>query len=284
MRLRGLLVLLMSTAAAAQSVPAVDTEDASLGTIPVGMGSLHLLAGVDLRNGDFARGSYDDDAAGLGRLPAHVQLGFAAALHAGKDGATDMWLVGRSSNGFHSAHADESSSPRAWYESNNLLGFVAAPTTDLRIGAIYTIKASPNGVSATTHEASVTLSYDGKAGLGALHPIVVATVRPRGGHGVFTTAGVEPILLAAGGESGAKITIPSKFGVGWGGFYEAGSGTRLYGSTGLALAGPIPLGATQVRVRAELLALIRDDRLRRLGDSSHATVEPLATLSLSTAF
>jgi hypothetical protein len=118
--------LIAATPATAQSVPTIDTEDASLGSSSARTGSIHPAFGVDIRNGDFARGNYDDDAAGLDRLPVHVQVGVAADLHRNAAGQADTWVVVRSSNGIHSASSGERMSPRGWYESNNLVGLVAA--------------------------------------------------------------------------------------------------------------------------------------------------------------
>jgi hypothetical protein len=251
----------------------------------VGDGRFHPIIGFDVRNGDFARGSYDDDAASLNRLPVHAQLGFGWELHRDATGGADAWLVGTSSNGFHSPASFEQASPRAWYESNNLLGIVVQPAAGLTTGVAYVIKTSPNGVSATTHEASLTAAYEAERGLGILHPSFAATVRPKGGHGVFTQIGIEPGLALSGGPRAAKLSVPLRFGVGWGGFYEAGTGDVTYGSAGLALSKPFSLGATRWRLHAEALAVVRDGTLRRLGsaDAETSTVVPLVTIGAALA-
>ncbi|WP_436804575.1 hypothetical protein [Sphingomonas sp. DT-51] len=266
-------------------MPAIDTEDASLGSSSARTGSIHPAFGVDIRNGDFARGNYDDDAAGLNRLPVHVQVGVAADLHHNAAGQADTWVVVRSSNGIHPAASDERTSPRGWYESNNLVGLVAAPVEGLRVGVVYTIKASPNAVSNTTHEASITTSYDGKDAFGWLHPTFAATVRPKGAHGLFTQVGIEPEVALGTGEHAPALSLPAVIGVGWRGFYDAGSGDRLYGSAGLAISQPVRLGNLHASLRAEMLALFRDDRLRQLSGplGETGTVVPLATLGLNIA-
>lgn len=272
--------------AAAQTIPTIDTEDASLGSLAVGDGRFHPTLGVDLRNGDFARGGYDDDAANLDRLPVHVQLGFGYDLHRAADGKADLWLVGTSSNGVHAPGIDERTSPRAWYESNNLLGIVGTPTKGLTVGSAYTIKVSPNGVAGTSHEASVTAAYESETGLGALHPSAAATVRPKGGHGLFTQVGIEPQFAMSTRDDRPTFSIPAVLGVGWGGFYEAGTGTVTYGSVGLAYAYPFVMGAAHWRLRIDGLAVVRDDTLRRIGSANAetSTVVPLVTIGLTTAF
>jgi hypothetical protein len=280
-----LAAMLSGGALDARTVPTIDTEDADLGSQEVAAGRFHPILGFDVRNGDFARGSYDDDAASLDRVPVHAQLGFGWELHRGATGDADAWLVGTSSNGFHSPASYETASPRAWYESNNLLGVVVQPAKGLRAGAAYTIKTSPNGVSATTHEASLTFAYEGKHGLGMLHPSFAATVRPKGGHGVFTQIGIEPGFALSAGENAAQLSVPLRFGVGWRGFYEAGTGDVTYGSAGLALSKPVSLGATRWRLHAEALAVVRDGTLRRLGgaDAETSAVVPLVTVGAALA-
>ena len=279
------VALVVSTPGTTQSVPTIDTEDVTLGSSSAGAGSIHPAFGIDIRNGDFARGNYDDDAANLDRLPVHVQVGVAADLHHDAAGQADVWLVIRSSNGVHSAWLSERTSPRGWYESNNLVGLIAAPIEGLRAGMVYTIKTSPNGVSDTTHEASITASYDGKDTIGWLHPTFSATVRPKGAQGLFTQLGIEPELALGTSEHAPTLSLPAVIGMGWRGFYDAGSGNRLYANAGLAIGQPVRLGNLHASLRAEMLALFRDDRLRRLSGPRGETgaVVPLATLSLNIA-
>lgn len=274
-------------AALAQSVPSINTEDATLGSQGVSSsGSIHPSFGVDVRNGDFARGNYDDDAADLDRLPVHVQVGIDFDLHRDAEGKADTWLVARSSNGVHSASSGETTSPHAWYESNNLVALVVTPATGVRAAAIYTIKASPNGISATTHEASLSFAYDAKNWFGTLKPTFAATVRPKGDHGVYTQVGIEPEFALDGSEDGPSLSFPAAIGVGWSGFYDAGSGDRLFANAGVALSKPFSVGTTKWNARAEMLALIRDDRLRRLSGplGETGTVVPLATIGVSLAY
>lgn len=118
--------VLASINASAQSVPTIDTEDATLGSAKIsGDGDLHPQLAFDVRNGDFARGNYDDDRADLDRLPVHAQLGVAIDLSHGSNGEATSWLVLRSSNGFHAPSTGETSTPRIWYESNNLAALVS---------------------------------------------------------------------------------------------------------------------------------------------------------------
>ncbi|USU10187.1 hypothetical protein NF700_08005 [Sphingomonadaceae bacterium OTU29MARTA1] len=283
------LPLLLATpvgGVAAQTIPTIDTEDAGLGTLDAGGGRLHPTFGIDLRNGDFARGGYDDDAADLDRLPVHVQLGFAFDLHRSAGGDADLWLVGTSSNGVHAPVAGERRSPRAWYESNNLIGIVASPMAGLTVGTAYTIKTSPNGISGTTHEASLTAAIDGSSGWKALHPGAAATIRPKGGGGVYTQIGIAPELPLGTGDDGPTLAVPVVLGAGWGGFYEAGSGTGGFGSIGLAYSHPFTVGAMRWRLRADAVGIVRDDTLRRIGgdDAESATLVPLVTLALTTTF
>jgi hypothetical protein len=282
----GVLAATIGSGAAAQTISTIDTEDAGLGSLTVGAGRFHPTIGLDVRNGDFARGGYDDDAANLRRVPVHVQIGFGFDLHRDTQGETDLWLIGSSSNGVHSPIREERVSPRGWYESNNLIGLVGTAAKGLTLGAAYTIKASPNGIAGTSHEASVTAAYEGDSWYGALHPSLAATVRPKGGHGLFTQAGVEPQVALRSGDDAPTLSLPAVFGVGWGGFYEAGTGTVTYGSLGLAYAHPFVVGAAHWRLRVDGAAVIRDDTLRFLGsaDAETDTIVPLVTISLATAF
>ncbi|WP_294392208.1 hypothetical protein [uncultured Sphingomonas sp.] len=281
----GVALLAAICPAAAQDIPTIDTEDASLGSASVGDGGFHPVLAADLRNGDFARGAYDDDDADLDRLPLHLQLGFAWDLRRNAEGKADTFLLFTSSNGFHAPVRDERTAPRAWYESNNALALVTSLTKDLRAGLAYTIKTSPNGVSATTHELSLTTVAAGKTGLGALQPGVAITWRPQGGGGLFTQLSVEPSIALSPREDSPELSFPARIGVGWSGFYQAGSANRTYGSMGAAYSHPFSAGGAKWRLRAEMLAIVRDTALRRLGDAgtSHMVV-PLATLSLQLAY
>ncbi|GGB38243.1 hypothetical protein GCM10011380_29550 [Sphingomonas metalli] len=278
--------MLFPAGATAQRAPVIDTEDAGLGGTAVGAGRFHPIIGLDLRNGDFARGGYDDDAANLDRVPVHAQLGFAWELGRDRAGKADFWLVGTSSNGLHAPVAAEWARPRGWYESNNLVGLVVAPGGGWRLGAAYTIKASPNGVSATTHEASLTAALDGERGLAALHPAAAVTTRTRGDGGVYAQASIQPELALGHGEDAPSLSVPLLVGTGWGGFYGPGTGTVAYASAGLAYAHPFTAGGAHWRLRAEVLALLRDATLRRLGseDAETAAVVPLATVGVTMAF
>lgn len=278
---------LATTAAPAQSIPAIDTEDATLGSETVGSSArVHPSLAFDVRNGDFARGNYDDDAADLDRVPVHIQVGMAVELGRDATGAATGWFVLRSSNGIHTPGAAERTGPRGWYESNNLAALVFTPAPGLRAAAVYTIKASPNGVAATTHEASASLAYDGDDAIGGLSPTLVATVRPKGDNGVYTQAGIAPGFDLGTGQDAASLSLPIAIGVGWGGFYAGGSGNRVFGSIGAAVEHPFAVGDTRWAARAEVLALIRDDRLAALSgpDGETDTVVPLVTLSLSMAY
>ncbi|MFS0737479.1 hypothetical protein ABC347_10555 [Sphingomonas sp. 1P06PA] len=279
--------MLVAAPGAAQSVPFADTEDATLSEIDVpARRNWHPIVSFDLRNGDYARGALDDDAAGLARLPAHVAIGGVFVAGRGADGDGTLFLIGQSSNGFHAPRGDERAVPRAWYESNNLLGLAWRPTDGLTTAATYTIKASPNGVAKTTHEASFTLLYATDDGIGRLKPRAALTRRTRGDGGVFTIIGIAPSFDLSARENGPTLAVPLTAGIGWRDFYGASSGNRAYGSAGLALSQPVRLGSAAATLQAEMLALIRDARLRRLDapGGTTATVVPYATLSLMVAW
>ncbi len=276
-----------ATLAAQTTAPTIDTDNAELGRVTVGTGAFHTVFGANLSNGDFTRGAYDDDAANLHRLPAHVEPGFNYAIGRGADGAADAWLVATSSNGFHAPAHYETGHPRSWYESNNLVGVVAEPAKGWRLGAAYTIKTNPNGVGDTSHELSVTTEYQAERGWGRLHPHFELTIHPQGGVGTFTRVGVTPSLPLRHGDDAPTLALPLAFGVGWGGFYQAGTGDRAYGSAGLNLAQPFRLGAAHARLQLSALALFRDDTLAHLGvadtDAETSTVVPLVTFGLTIA-
>ncbi|KTT14087.1 hypothetical protein NS2R_01475 [Pseudomonas oryzihabitans] len=275
-----------ATSAESRSVPSIETEDATLSSVDVSetSGRFHPQLGLDVRNGDFSRGNYDDDAASLDRIPLHAQVGFALDLHQAPAGATDAWLVFSSSNGFHTPSSDERVSPRRWYESNNLLGLVVSPAAGLRVGFVYTVKTSPNDVAATTQEASLTLAYQADSGLGAWRPGLAVTTRTQGDGGLYTQGSLEPGLDLS--PTGLRLSFPSALGVGWNGFYGPDSGDRLYARTGLALEQPFRWGETRWSARAEALALYRDGALRELSGPEGETdgVVPQVTLSLSMAY
>ncbi len=272
--------------AVAQTVPFADTEDATLSDVDVGPGRIHPIVTIDLRNGDYARGAYDDDDADLARVPVHVAIGGAITLAGGGQGERGLFLIGQSSNGFHAPSPDERTSPRSWYESNNLVGLIWRTSGGLSAGATYTIKTSPNGVASTTHEASFTALYVGDDGLGKLQPKLAVTRRTRGDGGWYTIAGISPSIDLTQREDGPALSLPVLVGVGWNGFYGAGSGTRLYGSGGASVAQPLTLGRAKATLQLEVLALVRDDRLRRLDapNGTTATVVPYGTLSIRTAW
>ncbi len=288
-RIAQLAALAAATGAAppvlAQTVPFADTEDATLSEVEVGDGDLHPIVTIDLRNGDYARGALDDDGAGLGRVPVHVALGGAAVIDRRADGTARVFLIAQSSNGIHAPANGERSRPRGWYESNNLLGVAWRPVEGLNAAVTYTIKTSPNGVAQTTHEASITILYTADAGIGRLKPRAAVTRRTRGQGGFYTIAGIAPSVDLTGREDGPSLSVPVTIGTGWRGFYAADSGNRLFGSAGFSLAQPVRLGQANATVQAEVLALLRDDRLRRLDapGGTTASVVPYATVSLSVA-
>lgn len=270
----------------AQTIPFADTEDATLSEIEVGDGVVHPVISVDLRNGDYARGAYDDDDAGLGRIPVHVSIGGAIVLGRRADGGTALFLIGQSSNGFHAPGRDERTHPRAWYESNNLLGIAWRPTEGVNAAATYTIKTSPNAIAATTHEASLTFLYTADDPVGRLKPRVAVTRRTRGQGGSYTLAGIAPSFDLSRRDGGLSLALPITVGIGWDGFYAPGSGSRAYGSGGISLSRPVRIGRTEATLQAEILALVRDDRLRRLDApaGTTATIIPQATVSLAFAW
>jgi hypothetical protein len=289
-RLSGLTLVLLALAqpgqAAPRSVPSIDTDNAALGSVEIGetSGRFHPQLSVDVRNGDFSRGNYDDDAADLDRIPLHAQIGFAVDLHHNATAATDAWLVFSSSNGFHTPSSEERVSPRRWYDSSTSLGLVVSPIEGLQVGVVYTLKTSPNDVSATTQEASLSLAYEAESGLGAWRPGLVLTSRTQGDSGFYTQGNLEPGLDLS--DNGLRLSFPSTLGVGWDGFYGPGSGDRLYASTGLALEQPFQWGETYWSARAEALATYRDGALRELSgpDGETDSVVPEVTVSLSMAY
>ncbi len=285
-RLAAAFLLSIAMPAAAQDAPTIDTEDASLGSAEVGAGTFRPILALDIRNGDFARGNYDDDAADLDRVPVHVQLGFAWDLHRDVEGRADAFLIFNSSNGLHAPTRDERAAPRAWYESNNVLGLVISPAKDLRAGLAYTIKTSPNGVSPTAHELSFTTALDGDAGFATVNPSASVTWRPKGGGGLFTQIGIEPSIAVTARANGPALTLPARIGTGWDGFYAPGTSDVAYGAIGAAYSHPFEAGGAKWRLRAEALAIVRDDTLRRLGGpaAERGTVVPLATVSLQIAY
>ena len=213
------VAMAVSSPASAQQLPTIDTEDASLGSASVGRGRVHPSIALDVRNGDFARGNYDDDAADLQRLPVHLQFGFAAELHRNADDEADVFLLFNSSNGVHAPASAERAFPRAWYESNNAVALVVSPAKDLRTGIVYTLKTSPNGVSPTTHELSLTSTLGGHSALGAWSPTAVVSWRPKGGRGLFTQIGIEPSISLTQQDDGPTISFPTLAGIGWDDFY-----------------------------------------------------------------
>lgn len=275
-----------ATQASAQTVPFIDTEDATLSEVEVGDGDLHPIVSFDVRNGDYARGAYDDDDAGLGRVPVHVTIGGAVVLDRRADGQASLFLTGQSSNGFHAPRAGETKRPRSWYESNNILGLAWRPVDCLTAAVAYTIKTSPNGVADTTHEASATFLYAGKDILGRLTPRFAVTRRTRGDGGFYTIAGIAPEFPLTAGDDGPTLTVPVTVGTGWRGFYEAGSGDRMFGSAGLSVAQPLTVGGAKASLQGEILAVARDARLRPLDapDGTTAAIVPLATISLTMAW
>ncbi len=281
-------MLLVAAPVAAQSIPFADTEDATLSEIDIAdpQADWHPVLSFDLRNGDYARGALDDDDASLGRLPVHVAFGGVVIVHRGADGSGRLFVIGQSSNGFHAPSAEERTRPRVWYESNNLVGVAWRPADGLTTAVTYTIKTSPNGIAPTTHEASLTGLYTAETPLGRLKPRMAVTRRTQGEGGIYTIAGVAPSFDLTQRENGMTLSLPVTVGIGWNGFYAAGSGDRLFGNGGITLSQPLRIAGAMATVQAEVLALIRDERLRRLDgpDGTTAPVVPYATLSLALAW
>ena len=272
--------------ASAQTVPFVDTEDATLSEVDVGDGSVHPIVSFDVRNGDYARGAYDDDGVGLGRVPVHVAIGGAAVLKRRAGGEGVLFLTGQSSNGFHAPRSDERSRPRSWYESNTVVGLAWRPVAGLSAAGAYAIKASPNGVAGTTHEASLTFLYTGKDAVGFLAPRLAATTRTKGQGGFYTIVGIAPEFPLTRAEDGPTLTVPVSVGAGWRSFYAADSGDRVYGSAGISVAQRVKIAGAKASLQGEILALVRDPQLRRLDapGGTTASVVPLATISIVIAW
>jgi hypothetical protein len=212
------VMLAGAPAVSAQTVPFADTEDATLSTIDVGEGDWHPVLSVDGRNGDYARGAYDDDDAGLGRIPVHVAIGGVVVLRRDATRAGTVFLMAQSSNGFHAPRRAERAHPRAWYESNNLVGLAWRPADGVDAAMTYAVKTSPNGVAATTHEASLTVLYTADDAAARLKPRVAVTRRTRGGGGVYTIVGIAPSIDLSDRAEATTLTLPVTAGRGGHGF------------------------------------------------------------------
>ncbi len=240
-----------------QDVPVIDTEDATLASVKVGPGRLRLMGSVDVRNGDYARGVYDDDNADLESLPIHAALGFAMLLRKNSGGDGSLFLIGQSSNGFHAPTSQERRPPRSWYESNSIVAVAARPAPGLTTALAYAVKVSPNGIAPTTHETSMSIDYVTRSGFGQWRPMGVVTRRTRGDGGFFTLVGISPQV-----EAGAlTLSFPLRMGVGWSSFYGPGSGHLASASVGGSLDRQLNRHAT---IRAQLVALVRDAGLAAL--------------------
>jgi hypothetical protein len=286
MGLAAMLACVAAPPASAQTVPFIDTEDATLSEVDVGEGAVHPIVSFDVRNGDYARGAYDDDDASLGRVPVHVAIGGAAVLKRRADGEGVLFLTGQSSNGFHAPRSDERSRRRSWYESNTIVGLAWRPVDGLSAAGAYAIKASPNGVAGTTHEASLTFLYTGKDAVGFLAPRFAATTRTKGQGGFYTIVGIAPAFPLTRAEDGPTLTVPVSVGAGWRSFYAADSGDRVYGSGGVSFAQPLKIAGAKASLQGEILALVRDSQLRRFDapGGTTASILPLATISIAMAW
>ena len=280
------VAVLVAAPAAAQTIPFADTEDATLSEIDVGEGDVHPVVSFDVRNGDYARGAYDDDDAGFAQVPVHVSVGGAVVLARRRGGEASLFAIGQSSNGFHAPRRDERTSPRAWYESNTLVGIAWRPSQGVTAATTYTIKASPNGVAGTTQEASLTFLYAAEDRIGRLQPRLAVTRRTQGNGGFYTIAGIAPSFDLSDDENGLSLSLPVTVGIGWNGFYGSDSGTRTYAGGGLSLARPVAIGAARATLQAEIVGLLRDDRLRRLDApaGTSAALVPQGTVSLTMAW
>lgn len=269
----------------AQDFPTIDA-DGQLGKAATGNGDLHADFDLSLANGDFSRGSYDDDAASLDRLPVHGALTIGWTAHKSAAGDPDLWLEASTSNGLHSAQSIERTSPRAWYESNNLAAVFYKPNKATTTALAYVIKTSPNGISPTTHELTASLGYKTDGGIGRLQPSTAVSLHTKGGNGLYTLFGIAPSFDLGPGDSPPTIDIPVRLGVGWDDFYGPGSGTAMFASAGLAFNRPFAVGTSHWKFHAEALALLRDRTVRNLGeaDAEHSAVVPLATMGVSLSF
>lgn len=278
-------LLVTANTAGAQTMPLLDTDDSSLSEAAVTEGRIHPLAQIGLGNGDFSRGAYDGDAADLDRLPYQTQLAIGAELAHGADGKPTLWLEGVTTNNFHAPHADETASPRAWYDNNNLVGLIAEPLPGLRGALTYVIKTAPNGFASTVHEANASVIYAGDGLLGSIRPAAVVTMHPHGGHGVYTQVGITPAWHLTGGSGGPTLSLPVKAGVGWSGFYGADTDDAAYGAVGLAYTHPVSIRGVKAAFHASASALIRSDPVARQGDfeAEHGTVVPLVSIGFSVA-
>ena len=280
------IAMIIAAPAWAQDMPTINA-DGHLGKVAIDKdGRLHASVGLNLRNGDFSRGAYDDDAANLDRLPVHAALTLGWELSRNASGAPDLWIEASTSNGFHAPIALERTSPRIWYESNEHAALIYKPNEAVTTALAYVVKTSPNGVSPTTNELTAAVGYGADEGVGRLHPSTALTVHTRNGHGAYALFGIEPKFDLGSGEAPPTIGVPARFGVGFDDFYGSGTGTASYESVGIAYAQPVSIGAGHLNLRAQVLALIRDKTVRARGgaDAEHATIVPLATLGATMSF
>lgn len=267
-------------------MPLLDTDDSSISATAVTAARIHPLAQLGVGNGDFTRGSYDGDAADLGRLPFQTLLAVGAELRHGADGRPTLWLEAVTTNNFHHPHAAETDSPRAWYDNNNLFAVIAEPAKGLRAALTYVIKTAPNGFSPRIDETNVSVQYAGSGLLGAIKPAAVVTAHPHGGRGVYTQVEVAPEWHLRGGSDGPTLSFPIKAGVGWSRFYGTGTGDAAYGAVGLVYIHPVKIAGVKAAFRAQASALIREHAIARLGtdpEVEHGTVVPLVSIGFSIA-
>ncbi|MGJ3627975.1 hypothetical protein AB5I41_15045 [Sphingomonas sp. MMS24-JH45] len=239
-----------SAAAGAQSVPTIDTEDASLGSVEVGSGDFHPILGVDVRNGDFARGGYDDDAANLDRVPVRqlgLRLDTAPRRGPGK-GGYGWW--GPAPAGSAPVPA-ERTRPRGWYESNNVVGLVGKVGDDGTLGMAYTIKTIPTASPAPRTKRALPPRSTESGGPRRAPPPCGRDGADEGARRPLRPGRDRADYPLSPGGDAPSVDLPVLVGVGWNDFYDAGTGTVAYGSAGLGYSHPFVMGRQHWRLRAE---------------------------------
>ncbi len=213
-----------------------------------------------------------------------MAVGGVVVLHQDAARRGTVFLMAQSANGFHAPRRDERAGSRAWYESNNLIGLAWRPSDGVDAAFTYAIKTNPNGVAPTSHEVSLTFLHATDDGIGRFWPRFAVTRRTRGEGGFYTILGIAPSIALSDGENATTLGLPVTIGAGWHGFYAAGRGDRLNGSGGVTLDRPLRLGGVRATFQAAMLALIRDDQLRRLDSPGGTTARIVPHATMSVAF
>jgi hypothetical protein len=221
-----------------------------------------LRAGVDLTTQYFSRGILQENQGAIGQPWIELR----AHLYQGNGPISDVFLLGRNWNSFHSGPTGtggaDSSSPASWFETKATFGLGVQFFKVLTVSGGYTISFSPNDRFETTEEMFVwgeladkelwnlkgevgflKWEFDGIRLQGGFVWETDGQRNPGVNDGVYAEIGAKPgVTLHPCEDFTARLSVPVVVGFNVFEYYETpGKGDAPFGFFSLGFEGEVPL-------------------------------------------